>query len=165
MSDHGDFREEFHGDHPHSYDHTEPKYSLLFVIGGATVVMLVVVTIVITFYYNATFERQVEGQYLSQESTDLRNLRTLEQKELTTWGVADPKAGLMRMPLDSAIKAVIADAAAGQPKYPTAPYEVKTAAQLAAMGPDGKPVAAAPGNTQNQGAPTNSNASPQQPVK
>ena len=168
-SDHGEFREEFHGDdHPYSYDHTEPQYSLLWIIGGVIVILLVFVGIGIQFYYENTESATLYDRVLSQDSWQLRDLRNKEQWELTHYGYIDQTKGQVRIPVDQAMKLVIQESAS--PKYPTSAYAVKTPEQLAAAAPAvSQPGAAAAGNTQNQGITSNPNVQqstqPQQPHK
>ena len=169
-SDHGDFREELHGEHPHSYDHTEPKYSLLWIVGGAIVILLIFISIGVQMYYERVETSAVYNRVLSQENWNLQHLRTQERKELTSYGYVDQQAGTVRIPLDQAMRLTIEEAASGRTKYPTASYEIKTEAQLAAnptgVSPQG--AAAAAGN-QSTGITSNPDvqqpARPQQPNK
>lgn len=141
-SDHGDFREEFQGEHPHSYDHHEPKYLNIWLILGGTVVFLGLSGIAIQAYVYEIWERLTYDKVLSQDSVQLMELRKKEMQELTSFGVADANTGAMRVPVDQAVKAVISEA--GSPKYPTAPYKVKTPEELAGnVPPVSQPGAAA----------------------
>lgn len=167
-SDHGEFREEFQDEHPHSYDHTEPRYPSIWLILGGTVIFLAITGIAVQFYVEGLWTKLTYDKVLSQDSMQLQDLRNKEAQELSSFGVADPKTGAMRIPLDQAMKSVIAEA--GSPKYPTAPYAVKTAAELA-ENPTGvsQPGAAATNAGQNQGVTSNPNVHvqpvPQQPNK
>ena len=161
-SDHGDFREEFHGEHPHSYDHTEPKYPNIWLILGGTVVFLIFTGIAVQAYVDGLWQRLTYNNVLAPDNVQLQDLRNKERKELTSFGVADAKTGAMRIPIDQAMRSVIAEA--GSPKYPTAAYRVKTAEELAGNTPAvSQPGAAANNNAQNQGVTSNPNAH-QQPV-
>lgn len=168
--DHSEFREEFGGEHPHSYDHTEPKYSLIAILGGVTVVMLIVVAIGIQLYYERTEEAEVYQRVLSQDSWQLRDLRQKESAELGSYGYVDQAKGAVRIPIDQAMRMVAQEAAENRPKYPTQPYAIKTAEQLAAATPavSGQGAAAAAAS-QNQGITSNPNvqqsSTPQQPHK
>jgi hypothetical protein len=169
MTDHGDFREEFHGEHPHSYDHTEPKYSLLWIVGGTIVVLLIFIGIGVQMYYERAETSAVYDRVLSQENWNLQHLRAQEEKELTTYGYADQQAGTIRIPLEQAMRLTIDEAASGRTKYPTAAYEVKTEAQLAAatgVSPQGAAAAAANQSTGMTSSPDVQQPSqPQQPHK
>lgn len=169
-SEHGEYREELHGEHPHSYDHTEPKYSLLWIIGGLIVVLLIFVGIGIQFYYERTEESTVYNRVLSQDSWQLQDLHRKEAQELSSYGYVDQKAGSVRIPIDQAMRMVVQEAAENRPKYPTAPYPVKTDAQLAVnptgVSPQG---AAAAAGAQTSGVTSSPNVQqpsvPQQPHK
>ena len=80
QSEHGEYREELHGEHPHSYDHTEPKYSLLWIIGGMIVGLVIAVGIGVQFYYERTAEATVYRRVLSQDSWQLQDLRRKESR-------------------------------------------------------------------------------------
>src|SRR3954452_24527871 len=100
-SEHGEYREELHGEHPHSYDHTEPKYSLLWIILGVTVTLLIFIAIGVQFYYQRNEEATVYNRVLSQDNWQLQNLRRTEAKELGSYGFVDPQnqASGVRIPI------------------------------------------------------------------
>lgn len=167
-SEHGEYREEFHGDHPHSYDHTEPKYSLLWIVGGVIVGLLIFVGIGIQFYYERTEQSTVFRRVLSQDNWQLQNLRKTEDQELHSFGYVDQKAGTVRIPIEEAMRMVVQEAA--NPKYPTAPYAVKTDSQLAVNPTGASPAgAAAAAGAQTSGVTSSPNVQqpnvPQQPHK
>jgi hypothetical protein len=169
-SDHGDFREELHGEHPHSYDHTEPKYSLLWIIGATIVILLIAVGIGIQMYWERVETSAVYERVLSQENWNLQHLRNSESKELSTYGYVDQKAGTVRIPLDQAIRLTIEEAASGKTKYPTNAYAVKTDQQLQASQPGVSPQGAAAAAANQKTGITSSPdvqqpARPQQPNK
>ena len=152
-SDHGEYREEFHAVHAHEYDHHEPKYGIVWAILAVTVVFLILSGIAVQAYVEGLWTRQTYEKVLSQDSVQLGDLRQKEEQELKNYCVADPKTGAMRMPVDQAMKAVIAESAT--PKYPTAPYAVKTDAELASGSPGvSQPGAAAAVGAENQGVAT-----------
>jgi len=169
-SEHGEYREELHGEHPHSYDHTEPKYSLLWIIGGLIVVLLIFVAIGIQFYYERTEESTVFHRVLSQDSWQLQDLHRKEAQELSSYGYVDPNAQSVRIPIDQAMRMVVQEAAENRPKYPTGSYAIKTDAQLA-VNPTGvsQPGAAAAAGAQTSGVTSSPNVQqpsvPQQPNK
>lgn len=165
MADHGEFREEFPDEHPHSYDHTEPKGSLLFVLFGITVVLVALIGIGVQFYYDTLREKEIYERVLVPPNTQLVNLRTEESKELHSYGYADKNAGRVRLSIDRAMELVAQEAAENRSKYPTNPYAMKTAAELAQNTPAvSQPGAAAANNNANQGVTSNPNAQ-QQPAK
>jgi hypothetical protein len=152
MVEHSEYREEFPAEgHPYTYDHTEPKYSLLFILGGVTVVLLILVTIGITYYYDNLSERQIATRVLAVDNEQLKNLRTTEDQELHSYGI-DKATGKVRITIDRAMELVAQDAAQNAPKYPTNSYPVKTDQQVAAASPAvSQPGAAAANAAQKQG--------------
>ena len=166
--DHSQYREEIaHGDHPHSYDHSEPHARSIVVYMAATVVLLALVGIAVQAYYELIYSQGEYEQVLSQENWQLRDLRNKEQWELTHYAYVDKNKGTVRVPIDQAMQAVVKDAAANTPKYPTNSYRVKTAAELAAGGsPAVSPAGAAAANAaQDVGATSSPNVQPPvQPV-
>jgi len=133
-SEHSEFREELQGDHPHNYDHTEPHYSVVAILGGITVGLLVVVGIAIQGYYYFTEDAAVQDKVLSQPGWALRDLRAQESWELSHYDNYNKAKGTVRLPIDQAMKLVEQESAANAMKYPSTPYAVKTAAQLAGGG-------------------------------
>lgn len=151
-ADHGQYREEFADEHPHSYDHHEPKYPVIWLILGGTVVFLAISGIAVQAYVEGLWTSMTFDKVLSQDNLALDDLRKKEQEELTKFGVADAKAKVMRMPIDQAVKLVISDSSAGKPKYPVAPYKVKTPEELAQSAPAlSQPGTAALEKNQTQG--------------
>jgi len=133
--DHSEYREEIlHGDHPQSYDHSDPHARSIALYMFATVVGLALVGIAVQAYYELIESKEVYEQVLSQDNWQLMDLRNKEQWELTHYGYVDKNKGLVRVPIEQAMQAVAQDAAENKPKYPTNSYRVKTAAELAAAG-------------------------------
>src|SRR3954452_16106963 len=168
-SEHSEYREEIGGEHPHSYDHSEPKYSLIAILGGITVLLLIFVGIGIQFYYESTQESAVYERVLSQPSWQLQDLHNKEQWEQTHYSYWDKAKGTVRIPIAQAMKDVVQEVAEGRQKYPINAYEVKTAAQIAAAGSVSQPGAAAAQAAQDSGVKSNPNVQqpsvPQQPNK
>ena len=165
MSDHGEFRDEFPDEHPHSYDHSEPKGSLLFIFFGITVVLLFIIGIGIQLYYEQVREREVQTRVLAPESFQLRDLRNKEDQELHSFGYTDKNAGKVRLTIDRAMDLIAAEAKSGQMKWPTAPYAVKSANELA-VNPSGvsQAGAAAAVAAQDQPQGVGSNKDAQDPI-
>lgn len=164
--DHSEYREEIpHGDHPASYDHSEPQARSIALYMAATVVLLALVGIAIQAYYDLVQSKTEYEQVLSQDNWQLRDLRNKEQWELTHYGYVDKTKGTVRIPLDQAMQLVAQDAAANAPKYPTTSYRVKTAEELAAAGSPGvSPAgAAAVDAAQKDGATSSPNVQPPTP--
>ena len=168
MAEHAEFREEFPDEHPHSYDHTEPKGSLLLFLIGLTAVLLILVGIGIQYYYQTLREHEVQQRVLIPENNQLRDLRNKEEYELSTYGYTDQAAGKVRIPVERAMQMVAQEAKENRVKWPTAPYPVKTAAELAASPAVSQPGAAAANDANKQGTGSSpavqgdQNAGPQQ---
>jgi len=107
------------------YDRSEPLTIpiLLNIVG--IIVILVVVIAGVTFYFNTYRDRIIEETQLTPVSQDLLDLRAKEDQQLNSYGIADKAAGTVRVPVSRAMELVIAEAAAGSPKYSVAPYVVK----------------------------------------
>ena len=133
-NDHSEYREEFPaaGEHPHEYDHSEPSYSIVGILFGVTVVLLIIVAIGIQQYYERTEQGLIYQEVLAQPNWVLQDLRKKEHQELTNYSYFDKQKGTVRIPIEQAMKDVIAESAAGNTKYPTNPYKVKTPEELAA---------------------------------
>jgi hypothetical protein len=117
--------------------------------------------IVIQVYYEQTFTRDTYERVLSQPSWQLRDLHNLEDWELSRYSYIERDKGTVRIPIGEAMRLTAQDAAANQPKYPTASYRVKTPEELAAAAPAVSQTGAAAANAdQNQGATSSPNAQP-----
>jgi hypothetical protein len=159
MAQHSEYREEFDLEHPHSYDHSEPKYSLIAILGGLTVVLLILVAIGIQGYYQRTEETIVHQTVLSRDNIQLQELRNREQWELTHYAIEDKEKGTVRIPIEQAMRLAVEQAKSGQLPYPTNPYPVKTEEQIGNLVPPVSPAgAAAVGERQNEGVTSSPNA-------
>jgi hypothetical protein len=159
MAQHSEYREEFDAEHPHSYDHSEPRYSLIAILGGLTVLLLILVAIGIQGYYQRTEETVVYRTVLSRDNIQLQELRNRERWELTHYGYEDKAKGVVRIPIDQAMKLSVQQAQSGQLPYPTNPYPVKTDEQVGAAVPPVSPAgAAAVEQRQNEGVTSSPNA-------
>jgi hypothetical protein len=151
MSDHGQFREEFPDEHPHSYDHTEPRGSLLLILIVLTGILLLLTAIGIQYYYETLRDKEVYERVLRPENNQLRDLRNKEDYELHTYGYADKAAGKVRIPIERAMQVIAQEAKENRVKWPIAPYRVKTASELAGSPAVSQPGAAAAVDASNQG--------------
>jgi hypothetical protein len=168
MEDHSVYREEIeiipHGDHPMSYDHTEPKYKGIGIFMAVTTVGLMIIGIAIQGYYELVYNNLEYQRVLAPENWTLRDLRNTEQWELTQYGYVDKTKGVVRMPIDQAMQLTAQDAAANKFAYPTAPYRVKTPEELAGQVPAvSQPGAAQAEATQNVGQTSSPHVQPQTP--
>jgi hypothetical protein len=146
MADHGHYREEFPDEHPHSYDHQEPKGSLLFILFGVSVALVLFIAIGVQFYYDRFREQQVFDSVLAPPNNQLTDLRAKEDQELHSYGYADKAVGKVRMPIERAMELVAQEARENRVKWPTKDYAVKTAEELAAGAPAVSPAGAAAAN-------------------
>ena len=151
MAEHAEFREEFPDEHPHSYDHTEPKGSLLLVLIVLTAVLLALMGIGIQYYYQTLREHEIQQRVLIPENIQLQDLRNKEAYDLSTYGYADKAAGKVRIPIERAMQIVAQEAKENRVKWPTAPTRVKTPEELAASPAVSQPGAAAAAEANKQG--------------
>jgi hypothetical protein len=167
MDDHSEYREQIdlpHGDHPLSYDHTEPKYKGIGMFMAVTVVGLLIIGIAIQGYYELVYNTLEYERVLAPENWNLRDLRNKEQWELTQYGYVDKTKGVVRMPIDQAMQLAVQDATANKLPYPTNPYRVKTPEELAGQVPAvSQPGAAQVQATQKDGQTSSPHAQPQTP--
>ena len=93
--DHSQYREEIpHGDHPLSYDHSEPGYRMIAIYMSVTVVLLIFIGIAVQGYYELTYTQDEYNRVLSQENWALRDLHNKERWELTHYGYIDKSKGI-----------------------------------------------------------------------
>lgn len=114
------------------YDRSEPLTIPILLNIVAIIVILAIVLSGVTFYFHAYRDRVIEETQLTPVSQDLLDLRAKEDQLLNSYGIADKAAGTVRMPVSRAMELVAAEATAGTPKYPTAPYAVKKIEDAAA---------------------------------
>ena len=130
------------------FDDTEPKAMWVLVFSIVVIVTIVATMLFVTAYYDQVHDRLVYERQQVPINEDLRNLHSKEDNELHSYGYADKKEGVVRVPIERAIEMVLSEAAEGKPKYPTTPYIVKKeepVAQPAIPGqPGAAPVAGAP---------------------
>jgi hypothetical protein len=107
------------------YDRSEPLTIPILLNIVAIGIILAIVIGGVTFYFHAYRDRIIEETQLTPVSQDLLDLRAKENQALNSYGIADKAAGTVRVPVSRAMELVMAEAAAGTPKYPTTPYAVK----------------------------------------
>lgn len=117
------------------YDRSEPLTIPILLNIVAIVVILALVIAGVTFYYNSYRDRIIVETQLTPVSQDLLDLRAKEEQLLNSYGIADKTAGTIRVPVSRAMELVLAEAKAGTPKYPTAPYAVKKIEEVVAAPP------------------------------
>lgn len=120
------------------YDRSDPQISGVLATTAGILIVLIVVGIGVQIYYEQYKGRVVEELQLEPVSQDLLDLRSKEDKELSSYGLVDKAAGTYRLPVSRAMDLVINEAKDGKSKYPTAPYIVKKAEEEAAAAPAAK---------------------------
>jgi hypothetical protein len=132
---HGEHLEEIHVDHPHSYDHSEPKAGFIALFGIGTVVTLLLTAVAIQFYLEQSREQRIYEQVLAPEGQQLKEQRTREDQALGSYGYTDRATNKVRIPVQRSMDLMVQEAAQGKYSWNTTPYRVKTAEELAAGGP------------------------------
>ena len=107
------------------FDHSEPRAGWVLIFSIVVIITLIGTVFFVTAYYDQVHDKLVYERQELPINEDMRNLRTKEDNELHSYGYADKQAGLVRVPIERALELVASDAAAGKPKYPTTPYQVK----------------------------------------
>src|SRR3954447_4623422 len=132
--EHGDHREIFddHSDHPHGFDTSEPKGGFIAIFGVGIMITLVATVLGIQYYFDQAIEQQTYTEVLAAESDQLKNLHATEDTQLYSYQYVDRAQGTVRLPIDRAMDLLAEEAAEDKLPYPTKPYAVKTAAELAA---------------------------------
>lgn len=157
--DHGEHLETIEIEHPHAFDPSEPRTSIIAVLGIVTAVLLLVIGVAIQFYYTQDREARIYREVLAPVGEQINTLRNNENWELTHYQYIDKSKGVVRMPIAEAMKLLEREAAENRLRYPTAAYAVKTPEQLAAQQPavsqpgaQAQDAAAQPGTGQQPGA-------------
>lgn len=119
------------------YDRHDPNVRFLALFGFALIVVLVLVVLGIQYYHDRVKEQQIFIKVLQPESQALKDLRVREDQDLHTYQYINREKGQVRLPIDRAMKLLLAEYAAGKAFYPVKPYPVKeeTAPQEANRAP------------------------------
>jgi hypothetical protein len=86
-----------------------PKNSMILAMVIGTVASLIVVLLAIIQFFDIEVRKEVDEKVLSQTSSQLRDLRAMEQNHLTRYAWVDQKAGVVRLPADRAVELVLRD--------------------------------------------------------
>lgn len=127
------------------FDRGDPSGAWVIGFTFAIVATVVVVVLAVDYLYQETLQKFTYESVLAPESVELREVRTREAEQLNHYRYANAEKTQVRLPIDRAMELFAAEAKDGKLFYPAKPAPVKTAEQLAATGPDGKPVAPAAG--------------------
>ena len=150
---HGDHREEYDSpDHAHTFEPSDTDGRSILIFGVIGVVVLVATVGLIQLYFAWAHGNEVESQVLLPPSTELRNMRAREEKDLTTYGYTDQTRTVVRLPIERSMELLAQEAAQNKLTYPQTPYKVKTPEELAAGAATGQQ---APAPAQATGNPVN----------
>lgn len=122
---------------------------------GVTVFTLVLIGVLLAVFFGVTLYFEKFNTELSHErvdaapNTDIDLIRAREAKDLGTYQMLDKSKGVVRIPVDQAMKALLAEVPAGKAFYSAKDQIIKVEAPTAAATPVGgaapaSPTAAAP---------------------
>lgn len=133
------------------FDPTEPAAPSIWAFTIGSLVLLVVVILAVQAYFQGVWNQAVYEKVLAVPGQEVGDLHALENWRLTHYEYTDPSKTSVRIPLEEARKAFLADAQAGKTFYPAKPTEPKpeTVDQPAAA--PGAAPAAAPGQAPTPG--------------
>lgn len=95
------------------FEEEDPKSGFIALL---SVVMLIVVVgsiVGLTGYWNWYYNATTDDQN-TNVGTQLKDLREKEEKQLAAWGYADQAKGLVRVPIEQAMKLIAQESAAGK---------------------------------------------------
>jgi hypothetical protein len=137
------------------FDYSEPAARPIWGFAIGSIVLLVLLILAVQAYFDKIWNEAVYEKVLSVPGAEVGDLHNLENWRLTHYEYTDPSKTTVRIPLEEARKAFLADAQAGKTFYPAKPTEPKpeTAdAPAAAPGAPGAPAAGTPGAPPAAGA-------------
>jgi hypothetical protein len=165
----GEFKDlKTHGDHghaghtdghfAHAYDTRDPNWKIVTIFSVACLVLLAATAAGVQLYYYLIRDHMVYNRVLAPEGRDLKAQRDREDKELHSYSYADRAKGTVRIPIERAMELLVKEAAENRLRYPTAPYQMKTAQEAGAplpgagavAGPHGGPITAGPAPSELQ---------------
>ena len=138
------------------FDHTEPNTPVIWLFTAGSIVALILVIVAVQGYFEEIYKQAVYERVLSVPSAQLQDLRNRDAWNLThyMYGDLDKSTNRVRIPIDKAMQAFAAEAAAGKLFYPAKATAIKVeqpagaATPAAGAGPAGAaPAAAAPAGT------------------
>ena len=116
---------------------------------GVTVFTLVLIGVLLAVFFGVTLYFEKFNTELSHErvdaspNTDIELIRAREAKDLGTYQMLDKSKGVVRIPVDQAMKALLAEVPAGKSFYSAKDQIIKVEAPTAAVTPAGGPPAVA----------------------
>ena len=100
-----------HSDHPSGYEQRDTNVGKIVLIAVLTVLFVTVSSVVLHEYLVMTKEQLVYELVLQPVAADYVQLRAQEDSVLTTYALIDSATQTYRIPVDSAMKLVAAEAA------------------------------------------------------
>ncbi len=91
------------------YDKTDVSIKTIFSVGIISVSILVVIIIASAQYFSTVREEMIDEYILQPVSQKLTMLRDRENHQLATFGIIDKEKGIYRIPIEEAIKKVVAE--------------------------------------------------------
>ncbi len=92
------------------FDRQEPKFRFIAMVAGLMVVLLIAVVLGVQAYFDSAKEQQVFVKVMAPESEDLKALRAREDSELYSYRFVDRAKGVVRLPIDRAMKLLVEEA-------------------------------------------------------
>ena len=118
---------------------------------GVTVFTLVMVGVLLAVFFGVTLYFEKFHTELFRErvdaapNTDIDGIRAREAKDLGTYQMIDKSKGVVRIPVDQAMKALLAEVPAGKAFYSAKDQTIKVEAPAGSVAPAaGAPTAATP---------------------
>ena len=90
---------------------------LVGVAVAASVVVLIAMVIGVSEYFAVTLDEELQEKVLGRQAASLGASRREEAKKLSSYQWIDQKQGTLRIPVDQAVAAVVADVAAGRDPF------------------------------------------------
>jgi hypothetical protein len=141
------------------FDYSEPAARSIWGFAIGSIVLLVAVILAVQSYFDKLWDEAVYEKVLSVPGAEVGDLHNLENWRLTHYEYTDPSKTAVRIPLQEAKKAFLADAQAGKTFYPAKPTEPKPETADTPAAAPGAP--GAPGTPPAAGAaPAAANAAP-----
>jgi hypothetical protein len=128
-----------HHDPKEGFDSTEPNTPAIWLFTVASVIGLVLVIVAVQGYFDQIYKEAVNERVLTAPSELLQDVRNRDAWNLThyMYGNLDKSSNRVRVPIDKAIQAFAAEAAAGKLFYPAKDTPIKKEEPAAAAAPAG----------------------------
>lgn len=143
-----------HHDPSEGFDRSEPNTPAIWLFTVVSVLGLVLVIAAVQGYFEQIWKEAVYDRVLSVPSEQLQDVRNRDAWNLThyMYGNLDKSTNRVRIPIDKAMQAFAAEAAAGKLFYPAKATAIKVEEPAAGAAPAAGAPAAAPGAGSASGA-------------